>query len=134
MGGIVSPGSIECHHVFFFSSVICSGKTLHLRHQLRSFHFKYRTPYVAIIISGTIVAVMAYALPPDQIAVVAGVIFLLLFTQVNISVINIKGVYGDKLNYGFKIPLYPVIPIVGIFLRLGLALYLLVTQPWIISG
>jgi basic amino acid/polyamine antiporter, APA family len=48
-------------------------------------------------------------------------------------VINMRGVYGDKLNYGFKIPLFPVIPIVDVFLKFGLALYLLVTQPWIIS-
>ena len=81
-------------------------------------------------------AVMAYALPLDQIAVAAGVIFLLLFTQVNIAVINIRRVYGDKLNYGFKIPLFPVIPIVGVFLKLGLAFYLLVTQPfsWVICA
>jgi nucleotide-binding universal stress UspA family protein len=107
-----------------------------LPHQLSSIHPKYRTPYVAIIISGTIMAVMAYALPLDQIAVAAGVIFLLLFTQVNIAVINIRRVYGDKLDYGFKIPLFPVIPIIGVFLKLGLAFYLLVTQPfsWFISA
>jgi basic amino acid/polyamine antiporter, APA family len=112
------------------------GRHYNLPHQLRSIHSKYGTPYVAIIISGTIMAVMAYALPLDQIAVAAGVIFLLLFTQVNIAVINIRRVYGDKLVYGFKIPLFPVIPIVGVFLKLGLALYLLVTQPfsWFISA
>jgi APA family basic amino acid/polyamine antiporter len=79
---------------------------------------------------------VAYTLPLDQIAVAAGVIFLLLFTQVNIAVINIRRIYGDKLNYGFKIPFFPVIPIVGVFLKLGLALYLLVTQPlsWGISA
>ena len=79
---------------------------------------------------------MAYALPLDQIAIAAGVIFLLLFTQVNIAVINIRRIYGDKLDYGFKIPFFPIIPIVGIFLKLGLALYLLVTQPmsWVISA
>jgi hypothetical protein len=50
--------------------------------------------------------------------------------------------YGDKLNYGFKTPLFPVIPIIGVFLKLGLALYLLVTQPlswgitvlWVLIG
>jgi basic amino acid/polyamine antiporter, APA family len=112
------------------------GRHYNLPHQLRSIHSKYGTPYVAIIISGTIMAVMAYALPLDQIAVAAGVIFLLLFTQVNIAVINIRRVYGDKLVYGFKIPLFPVIPIVGVFLKLGLALYLLATQPfsWFISA
>jgi APA family basic amino acid/polyamine antiporter len=137
MGGIVS--SLAALNATTFSSSRVSfamGRHYNLPHQLSSIHPKYRTPYVAIIISGTIMAVMAYALPLDQIAVAAGVIFLLLFTQVNIAVINIRRVYGDKLNYGFKIPFFPVIPIVGVFLKLGLALYLLVTQPfsWIISA
>ena len=137
MGGIVS--SLAALNATTFSSSRVSfamGRHYNIPHQLSSIHSKYRTPYVAIVISGTIMAVMAYTLPLDQIAVAAGVIFLLLFTQVNIAVINIRRVYGDKLNYGFKIPLFPVIPIVGVFLKLGLALYLLVTQPfsWVISA
>ena len=97
---------------------------------------KYKTPYFATAISGVVMAIMAYALPLNQIAVASGVIFLLLFTQVNISVFTIRRMYGDKLNYGFKTPFFPVIPIVGVFLKLGLALYLLVTQPlsWGISA
>ena len=112
------------------------GRHYNLPHRLSTIHPRHKTPHVAIVISGVIMAVMAYALPLDQIAVAAGVIFLLLFTQVNIAVINIRRMYGDKLNYGFKIPFFPIIPIVGIFLRLGLALYLLVTQPlsWVISA
>jgi nucleotide-binding universal stress UspA family protein len=80
-------------------------------------------------------AAMAYALPLAQIAIAAGVIFLLLFTQVNIAVITIRRIYGDKLKYGFKIPLFPVIPIIGIFLKLGLAIYLLIIDPlsWFIT-
>lgn len=136
-GGVVS--SLAALNATTFSSSRVSfamGRHYNLPHQLSSIHSRYGTPYVAIVISGAIMAVMAYALPLDQIAVAAGVIFLLLFTQVNIAVINIRRVYGDKLDYGFKIPLFPVIPIVGVFLKLGLALYLLVTQPfsWAISS
>jgi basic amino acid/polyamine antiporter, APA family len=87
-------------------------------------------------------AFMAYTLPLADIAVAAGVIFLLLFTQVNIAAITIRRIYGNKLSYGFKTPFFPVIPIAGIFLKLGLALYLLFTQPlswgitilWILVG
>ncbi len=87
-------------------------------------------------------AFVEYALPLADITVAAGVIFLLLFTQVNVAVITIRRIYGDKLSYGFKNPLFPVIPIVGIFLKLGLAVYLLLTQPlsggitvlWILVG
>jgi basic amino acid/polyamine antiporter, APA family len=132
------PGLAALNATTFSSSRVsfAMGRHYNLPHQLSSIHSRYRTPYVAIVISGAIMAVMAYALPLDQIAVAAGVIFLLLFTQVNIAVINIRRVYGDKLDYGFKIPLFPVIPIVGVFLKLGLALYLLVTQPfsWVISA
>jgi basic amino acid/polyamine antiporter, APA family len=44
--------------------------------------------------------------------------------------------YGDKLDYGFKTPFFPIIPIIGITLMIGLALYLLVTAPfsWVITA
>ena len=50
--------------------------------------------------------------------------------------------HGNTLNYGFKTPLFPAVPIIGIFLKIGLALYLLVTQPlswgiaalWVLVG
>src|SRR6476469_4974171 len=111
------------------------GRHYNLPHQLSSIHPKNKTPHIAILVSGVIMAVMAYALPLAQIAIAAGVIFLLLFVQVNIAVITIRRIYGDKLKYGYKTPLFPVIPIVGIFLKLGLAIYLLVADPlsWVIT-
>jgi nucleotide-binding universal stress UspA family protein len=111
------------------------GRHYNLPHQLSQIHPKNRTPHVAIVISGIIMAFIAYALPLTDIAVAAGVMFLLLFTQVNIAVITVRKIYGDKLSYGFKTPFFPVIPIVAVFLKIGLALYLLVTQPlsWVIA-
>ena len=43
--------------------------------------------------------------------------------------------YGDTLQYGFKTPFFPIIPIIGIFLKLGLAIYILIIEPksWLIS-
>jgi amino acid transporter len=142
-GGMVS--TLAALNATTFSSARVSfamGRHYNLPHRLSSIHPVNRTPHVAIMISGIIMAFVAYALPLTDIAVAAGVIFLLLFTQVNIAVITIRRIYGDRLSYGFKTPLFPVIPIIGIFLKLGLALYLLVTQPlswgitvlWILVG
>jgi basic amino acid/polyamine antiporter, APA family len=142
-GGMVS--TLAALNATTFSSArvaFAMGRHYNLPHKLSSIHPVNRTPHVAIIISGIIMAFMAYALPLADIAVAAGVIFLLLFTQVNIAAITIRRIYGNKLSYGFKTPFFPVIPIVGIFLKLGLALYLLVTQPlswgitilWILIG
>jgi hypothetical protein len=142
-GGMVS--TLAALNATTFSSArvaFAMGRHYNLPHKLSSIHPVNRTPHIAIIISGIIMAFMAYALPLADIAVAAGVIFLLLFTQVNIAAITIRRIYGAKLSYGFKTPFFPVIPIAGIFLKLGLALYLLVTQPlswgitilWILVG
>src|SRR5918992_429398 len=142
-GGMVS--TLAALNATTFSSArvaFAMGRHYNLPHKLSSIHPINRTPHIAIVISGIIMAFMAYALPLADIAVAAGVIFLLLFTQVNIAAITIRRIYGAKLSYGFKTPFFPVIPIAGIFLKLGLALYLLVTQPlswgitilWILVG
>jgi hypothetical protein len=142
-GGIVS--SLAGLNATTFSSArvaFAMGRHYNLPHILSSIHSKNKTPHIAIAISGAIMAVMAFSLPLDQIAVAAGVIFLLLFTQVNISVITIRKMHGNRLDYGFKTPLFPAVPIIGIFLKIGLALYLLATQPlswgiavlWVLVG
>jgi APA family basic amino acid/polyamine antiporter len=142
-GGMVS--TLAALNATTFSSArvaFAMGRHYNLPHKLSLIHPINRTPHVAIVISGIIMAFVAYALPLEDIAVAAGVIFLLLFTQVNIAVITIRRIYGDKLSYGFKTPLFPIIPIIGIFLKLGLALYLLVMEPlswgitvlWILVG
>ena len=142
-GGMVS--TLAALNATTFSSArvaFAMGRHYNLPHKLSFIHPVNRTPHIAITISGIIMAFMAYALPLADIAVAAGVIFLLLFTQVNIAAITIRRIYGNKLSYGFKTPFFPVIPIAGIFLKLGLALYLLVTQPlswgitilWIVLG
>ena len=142
-GGMVS--TLAALNATTFSSArvaFAMGRHYNLPHKLSFIHPVNRTPHIAITISGIIMAFMAYALPLADIAVAAGVIFLLLFTQVNIAAITIRRIYGNKLSYGFKTPFFPVIPIAGIFLKLGLALYLLITQPlswgitilWILLG
>ncbi|MBD0359158.1 MAG: amino acid permease, partial [Nitrososphaeraceae archaeon] len=135
-GGIVS--SLAALNATTYSSArvaFAMGRHYNLPYQLSKIHQKFKTPYVATIISGILMAVVAYALPLGQIALAAGVIFLLLFTQVNISVITIRKMYGDKLHYGFKTPFFPFVPIVGVFVKSGLAIYLLITEPfsWVVS-
>ncbi len=135
-GGLIS--TLAALNATTFSSArvaFAMGRHYNLPHKFSAIHPRNKTPYIAILLSGLIMAVMASGLPLDQIAIAAGVIFLLLFTQVNLAAINIRRIYGDKLDYGFKTPFFPVIPIIGIFLKIGLAIYLLVTEPlsWVIT-
>lgn len=120
-GGIVSTLAALNATTFSSSRVaLAMGRNYNLPHAPSSIHPVNRTPYVAAMVSGIIMAVMAYTQPLADIALAAGVVFLLLFTQINIAAITIRRIYGDKLTYGYKVPLFPAIPIAGIFLN-GLA-------------
>jgi amino acid transporter len=130
-GGLVS--TLAALNATTFSSArvaFAMGRHYNLPHKLSAIHPKFKTPYVAVLLSSIIMAVMAYALPLEDIAHASAVIFLLLFTQVNLAVISIRRMYGDKLDYGYKTPFFPYVPIIGIVLMVSLAVYLLVTAPF----
>ena len=135
-GGLVS--TLAALNATTFSSArvaFAMGRHYNLPHRLSAIHPRFKTPYVSVILSCIIMGAMAYTLPLEDIAHASGVIFLLLFTQVNLAVISIRKMYGDKLDYGYKIPFFPYVPIIGIILMIGLAVYLLITAPlsWAIT-
>lgn len=142
-GGLISSVAALSATTFSSSRVsFAMGRQYNLPSIFSSVHPKYHTPHFAIIASGFIMLIMATWLPLEQIALVAGVMFLFLFTQVNWAGINIRRLYGHKLDYGFKIPLFPLMPIVGIICKAGLAIFLLIYNPlswaiaivWILIG
>ena len=130
-GGLIS--TLAALNATTFSSArvaFAMGRHYNLPHKFGAIHPKFKTPYVAVILSSIIMAVMAYALPLEDIAHASAVIFLLLFTQVNLAVISIRRMYGDKLDYGYKTPFFPYVSIIGIVLMVSLAVYLLITAPF----
>jgi basic amino acid/polyamine antiporter, APA family len=142
-GGMISSVAALSATTFSSSRVsYAMGRQYNLPYIFSSINTRYHTPQFAIIASGFIMLIMATWLPLEQIAIVAGVMFLFLFTQVNWAGINIRRLYGHKLDYGFKIPLFPLMPIVGIICKAGLAIFLLIYDPlswaiaivWILIG
>src|SRR3990167_8572701 len=143
VGGLVSTIAALSATTFSSSRVsFAMGRQYNLPYIFSSIHSRYHTPHFAILASGFIMLVMALWLPIEQLALAAAVMFLFLFTQVNWAGINIRRLYGNKLDYGFKIPLFPIMPIVGIFCNIGLAFFLLIYNPlswaiaivWILIG
>jgi len=81
-------------------------------------------------------------LPVEKVAAATCAMFLLVFAQVNIASIVIRRKYGDKLRYGYLVPGGPVIPVVAAVGQVGIAAWLLSSQPltlwltvgWVIVG
>jgi len=130
VGGILS--TMSALNATTFSSTRVSfamGRDRNLPDFFSKVHESTRTPYLALLASGGLILFMAVAIPIEDVAAATDVMFLLLFLQVNVAIITIRRKYGDKLDYGFLIPFFPVLPIVAIVLMLGIAAYMFRFSP-----
>jgi amino acid transporter/nucleotide-binding universal stress UspA family protein len=93
------------------------------------------TPYWAVALSGTFMTLMAWSLPIEDVAAAADIMFLLLFLQVNLVVMTLRQKMPD-LDRGFVIPWFPLVPIIGFVINLGLAAYLYIFSPiaWYVAA
>lgn len=101
---------------------------------LAQIHSKNFTPHLAVIISVALIIAMVLSLPLFDVASAASLLFVLLFLQLNIA--------GTKLHYKFpnikwvyKIPFFPVTPVLAIILYSALALTMLQVNltAWVIT-
>jgi len=130
VGGLLS--TMSALNATTFSSTRVSfamGRDRNLPDAFGQVHGGTRTPYVALLASGGLIIAMAVTLPIHDVAAAADVMFLLLFLQVNVAIITIRRKYGDKLDYGFLIPFFPVVPILAIVLMLGIAAFMFRFSP-----
>ncbi|WP_244605358.1 amino acid permease [Halorhabdus rudnickae] len=105
-------------------------------------HPEKQTPHIATALSGALIIFMAVALPIEAVAAATDVMFLLLFLQVNYAAIVIRRKWGDQIDYGYVMPYFPYVPIIGILTKLALAVYLFNYSPlawygaiaWILVG
>lgn len=88
-------------------------------------HRARRTPHLAIAATGILLLVVATSMPIEALGSAASLIFLLAFAFVNLSLIVIRRKHPE-LHGGFRIPLYPVVPFVGLAANIGLA----ISQFW----
>jgi len=110
------------------------GRDHNLPHIFAEIHPQRHTPYWAVTISGIFMTIMAWALPIEDVAASADIMFLLLFLQVNLAVMTLRQKMPN-LDRGFIIPWFPVVPLIGLFTNLALAIYLFTFSPiaWYIT-
>ena len=134
-GGLLSTMSALNATVMAASRVAFSmGRDVWLPRKMGLIHPVRRTPHIAIVVTGLILIIMAILLPIQAVGSAASLIFLLTFALVNLSVIVLRRKYPE-IPRKYKVPLYPVVPILGFLLNVFLALYQFNFQPiaWYIT-
>ena len=98
-GGLVSTLSALNATTFAASRVsFAMGTQYNLPFVFSKIHPKYRTPFVATIVSGIIMLILAVSMDLTAIAFAASVMFLFLFTQVNLASITIRRLYASTVD------------------------------------
>ncbi|MEO8231041.1 MAG: amino acid permease [Ignavibacteriota bacterium] len=136
IGGIISTMSALNATIYSSSRVAYAmGKDRNFPTFFSKVHKKNFTPHISIVFSLLIVVIMAISLPIEDVASAADLMFLLLFLQVNITLIRLRKKRPD-LDRGFFTPLFPYASIVGILMLLFLAVYMFEYSPtaWIVTG
>ncbi len=104
-------------------------------------HPQRHTPQWAVMASGGLMLVMAWSLPIEDVAAAADIMFLMLFLQVNVAVMTLRHKMPN-LERGFRVPWFPVIPLLAIFCNAILAINLFAYSPiawyfaivWVVGG
>jgi amino acid transporter/nucleotide-binding universal stress UspA family protein len=125
-------GSIAAVNSIVFSASRVSfamGRDGNLPSTFGKLHPKKQTPVAALILSGAIIIGMVVLLPLNQVASVADILILLLFTLVNISAITLRRNRPDVKRH-FITPWFPIIPLIGIGTKLFLAVTLFYYEPF----
>jgi amino acid transporter/nucleotide-binding universal stress UspA family protein len=134
-GGILSTMSALNATVMAASRVAFSmGRDLWLPRILATIDVRRRTPAVAIMVTGVILLGMALTLPLEAVGSAASLIFLLTFAMVNLSVIVLRRKYPE-VPRKYRVPLYPLLPVLGFVLNIILAVYQFKFQPiaWFVT-
>ncbi len=124
IGGLISTISALNATIFSSSRVaFAMGRDRNFPSFFSKVHPKNFTPHYAIMVSLVIIVIMAVSLPIEDVASAADIMFLMLFLQVNLAMINLRKKRKD-LDRGYKVPFYPYLTIVGILFLLFLAIFM----------
>ena len=104
-------------------------------------HAKRLTPFVAVLVTGALMVTAALVLPIETAATAGGVMFLMMFIQVNLAVIALRRSHPE-VSRGFQIPLFPIPALVAVAANAALVLYIITSNPvavwtafgWVVAG
>jgi len=133
----VALGALAALNSLIFSSsrvAFAMGRDGTLPHLLSELHPKKRTPHIAIAVSGFIIILITLSLDINRVAASADIMFLLLFLMVNWAVIVLRKTMPDVKRY-YLIPLFPLVPIVGIITKfmIAMSLWTIESPAWFIA-
>lgn len=80
---------------------------------IRHIHRRFQTPARSILVTGGTMIVLALLLDVEGLAKLGGVFGMMVFSLVNVSVLVLRRIAPEWYRPSFRVPLYPVLPVLG---------------------
>jgi amino acid transporter/nucleotide-binding universal stress UspA family protein len=129
IGGLLSTVSALNATIYSSSRVsFAMGRDHNLPPIFGRIHTRFKTPDGSIFVSSFLIVLMVLLLPIEDIASSADIMFLFLFIFVNIALIHIRRKTPHFLK-GYKSPLFPLFPVLGILTQGVLIVVMFVYSP-----
>jgi len=117
------------------------GREHNLPHIFARIHPTRLTPFVAVFATAVLILGASVLLPIETAAVAGSMMFLLMFIQVNLSLMALRRSRPD-VSRRFRVPLYPLPALIAIIANSALVLYAMTFHPlsvwtafaWIVVG
>lgn len=123
--------TISALNVTVFSAARVSfamGRENNLPPAFARIHPARQTPFVAVLASGGLMVAAALFLPIETAATAGGMMFLLMFIQVNLAVIALRRTRPD-VTRGFSTPFFPLPALIAVVANAALVLYAISFNP-----
>ncbi len=124
IGGIIaSLTSLNASIIASARIAYALGRDKNLPHVLSKLHYKYNSPWIAILFNGVVILLITVTGDIDRVTYLTSFGFLVSLGMVNLSVLASRK-QRKKLERPFMVPLYPYTPIIAAAICFGMLLFL----------
>jgi len=132
LGALIATASVLLTNLIGLSRVsFAMARNGQLPKSAAKIHSKFGTPYVSILVMGTLMAVLAFALDLQQTSAITSFSILSTHVVLNYGAIRLRKKIPDLKT--FKAPLYPLIPLLGV-VSCVILMFSLPMESWVVAA
>ncbi len=132
LGALIATASVLLTNLIGLSRVsFAMSRNEQIPKSIAKVHPKFRTPYVSILITGALMAILAFALDLSETAAITSFSILSTHAILNYAVIRLRKKTPNLKT--FKAPMHPIVSLLGIFTCIALMLSLPM-ESWIVTA
>ena len=124
-GGLLATASSANASILASSRInFAMGRDSILSPQINEIHDRFATPYRAIAITGALILVFLVAGNLELLASIGSALHLIIYGLLNIALLVMRTADPDEYEPDYRVPLYPLVPILGVITSFALIYYI----------